>query len=225
MQWWAVRAGQCGNPCEGSSGADAADAPAAQTQQTCWGLSAAGAVRQGQTWTAGARQDGTPARTHVGRGSSTADAGAVSGQGAVCETASARGRLRDKADAQSGLGGGRRGSGGFPGEGQCEDVAQMTHHRAERRHGLRGAEAASAALAELRRAGERYGYTGSRLSRRCGESSSALRFVPLLSSTVGGCPGAVVVSNSTYIYIHRAFGDGPFVPAGQPLRWGQCELE
>ena len=23
----------------------------------------------------------------------------------------------------------------------------------------------------------------------------------------------------------RAFGDGPFVPAGQPLRWGQCELE
>ena len=143
----------------------------------------------------GGRQDGTPARTHVGRGSSTADAGAVSGQGAVCETASARGRLRDKADAQSGLGGGRRGSGGFPGEGQCEDVAQMTHHRAERRHGLRGAEAASAALAELRRAGERYGYTGSRLSRRCGESSSALRFV--LSATGLLCrPGSRFVGGS-----------------------------
>ena len=63
------------------------------------------------------------------------------------------------------------------------------------RHGLRGAEAASAALAELRRAEERYGYTGSRLSRRCGESSSALRFVPLATGLL--CrPGSRFVGGS-----------------------------
>ena len=66
-----------------------------------------------------------------------------------------------------------------------QDVAQMTHHRAEGRHGLRGAEDASAALAELCRTGERgasakvgatqqYGFTGSRLPRLRG--SRAVRF-------------------------------------------------
>ena len=143
----------------------------------------------------GGRQDGTPAaaRTHVGRGSSTADAGVVSGQGAVCETASARGRLRYEADAQSGLWAANDAvQAGFQGRGNAKTFAQMTHHRAEGRHGLRGAEAASAALAELRQAGERYGFTGSRLARRCGESISALRFVLLATGLF--CAGRAAAS-------------------------------
>ena len=99
--------------------------------------------------------------------------------GVVRETTGARGKLRDEADANAGW---------VVGGGAMQDVAQMTHHRAEGRHGLRGAEDASAALAELCRTGERgasakvgatqqYGFTGSRLPRLCGESSSALRLV------------------------------------------------
>ena len=159
-----------GSPCEGSSGADAADAPAAQTQQTCWGLLAAEAVRQSQTRTAGARTG----RQRNARGQRAE--GRLSWReyglgGAGCKLPGGQGALRVSAMG-----------------GAMQDVAQMTHHRAEGRHGLRGAEDASAALAELCRAGERgasakvgatqqYGFTGSRLPRLRGESSSALRLV------------------------------------------------
>ena len=69
MQRWAVRAGQCGRPCEGSSGADAADAPAAQTQQTCWGLQRLG--RGTEPDADGGRQDGTPAQRTWAEGRGT----------------------------------------------------------------------------------------------------------------------------------------------------------
>ena len=77
------------------------------------------------------------------------------------------GRLREEADAQRGPGGGRRGAGGFPGEGQCKAFAQM----------------ACGALSGGR--AERCGYggqgTGSRLSVLCGGGSHAVR--------VGSCFG------------------------------------
>ena len=58
-----------------------------------------------------------------GRVIEAVEAGAVGRQGAMRETASACGRLRDEADAQRGLGGRRRGTGGFPGEGRCKRCA------------------------------------------------------------------------------------------------------
>ena len=71
------------------------------------------------------------------------------------------GRLREDADAQRGPGGGQRGAGGFPGEGQCKAFAQM----------------ACGALSSGRVGRCGYGGQGigSRLSVLCGGGSHAVR--------------------------------------------------
>ena len=99
------------------------------------------------------------------------------------------GRLREEADAQRGPGGGRRGAGGFPGEGQCKAFAQMAQGSRGHQRGVCGALSGGRAV--------RCGYggqgTGSRLSVLCGGGSHAVRVGPCFPSShmVGGSVSGV----------------------------------
>ena len=70
-------------------------------------------------------------RGREGRGSEQKGGSARDGE--CCD------RLREEADAQRGPGGGRRGAGGFPGEGQCKAFAQMAQGSRGRQRSVCGA--------------------------------------------------------------------------------------
>ena len=107
---------------------------AAQTWQTCRRGCRAGASRRAAkqgagswhparwlpAWAAGRNSAVAAEQGHRGReGRGSEQKGGSARDGECC------GRLREEADAQRGPGGGRRGAGGFPGEGQCKPTVAI----------------------------------------------------------------------------------------------------